>query len=207
MMSKQGIGQSIEREAHAPDRHDVTGLVLAGGMGQRMGGQDKGLLPFRGRPLAAWVIDRVAPQVGRLLINANRNIDEYARFGYPVISDSIGGYPGPLAGVHTGLGTCATNYLLCVPCDSPFLPTDLCERLMAALLREGADAATARCGERLHPVFSLLRRNSAAELQKYLAAGGRNIRGWFDNMQTAFVDFPDPEAFQNLNTPDDLRLE
>src|SRR6478735_5870112 len=112
--------------------HDITGLVLAGGQGSRMGGVDKGLQPFRGRPMVAHVIERLAPQVHSILVNANRNPEAYAEFGHRVVSDEIEGFAGPLAGFERGLAHATTPFLVTVPCDSPFLPTDLVERLRAA---------------------------------------------------------------------------
>ena len=104
---------------------DITGLVLAGGMGRRMDSRDKGLIAFRGKPMVAHVIERLAPQVGSLIINANRNLDQYGGLGYPVVSDEVSGYAGPLAGLHAGLRACTTPLIVTAPCDSPFLPTDL----------------------------------------------------------------------------------
>jgi molybdopterin-guanine dinucleotide biosynthesis protein A len=144
------------------DKNDVTGLILAGGRGTRMGGADKGLQTFRGMPLALYTLLRLAPQVGEAMINANRNLSAYESFGVPVWPDSLADYPGPLAGFLTGLERCETPYLVTVPCDTPLFPTDLVARLGEALEREGADIAMAGAREedgqlRAQPVFSLLR--------------------------------------------------
>lgn len=182
----------------------ITGLILAGGMGRRMGGRDKGLQPFRGRPMAAWSIERLAPQVDALLINANQNIETYAAFGYPVLPDRIGGFAGPLAGLHTGLLAAETPLLVTVPCDSPFLPADLVVRLRAALEAHGADLAVARTGQQPHPVFSLVRREVLAGLTTFLESGGRKIDAWYAALKVAEVPFADENAFSNINTLDEL---
>ena len=119
-------------------REDVTGIVLAGGMGRRMGGVDKGLVPLAGRPLVAHVLERLAPQAGAIIVNANQNRDRYAAYGHPVVADEVGGFAGPLAGLHAGMTAATTPYVVTVPCDSPFLPGDLVARLAAGLERERA---------------------------------------------------------------------
>ena len=183
---------------------DLTGLLLAGGLGRRMGGADKGLLLLEQLPLAQWVIDRLRPQVGPLLISANRNVEDWARFSYPVIADHIGGFAGPLAGIQAGLAACTTPWLVTAPCDSPFLPADLVARLSAAALAADADLAVVRCGERLQLVFSLMRREVLPDLDAFLAGGGRGIRTWFERLTIAVVDFADETAFANINTPQEL---
>lgn len=183
---------------------DVTGLILAGGLGRRMGGRDKGLQPFRGKPMAAWAIERLAPQVDVLLINANQNLAAYAAFGYPVVPDRIAGFAGPLAGLHTGLLACETPLLVTAPCDSPFLPEDLVARLRAALEAAGADLAVARTGTQPHPVFSLVRREVLDGLTAFLEAGGRKVDAWYAALKVAEVPFADEIAFANINTLDEL---
>ena len=136
---------------------DVTGLVLAGGQGRRMGGVDKGLARLRGRPMVAWVIERFAPQVGELVINANQNLERYREFGYPVVSDDIRGFAGPLAGLQAGMKAAHHPFVLMVPCDSPFLPLDLAERLYGALEAHQSDLAMAKTGSQSHQVFALAR--------------------------------------------------
>lgn len=183
----------------------VTGLVLAGGMGRRMGGVDKGLLPFRGRPLVVHVLERLRPQVDELLVNANRETDTYARFGCPVIADAIGGYAGPLAGLHSGLSAARNELVVTVPCDSPLLPADLVVRLLQALQRADADLAVARTGDQPHPVFCLCRRALLPNLTAYLEAGGRKIDAWYASLKTVEVPFDDEaDAFANINTPQEL---
>ncbi len=188
----------------APGRLPVTGLILAGGLGRRMGGRDKGLEPLGGRPMVALVIDRLAPQVDALLINANRHQDRYRAFGRPVIGDEIGGFVGPLAGLHAGLKHCTTPLLATVPCDSPFLPLDLVARLGEGLESAGAMAAVARTAEGIQPVFALLRREILTDLDDFLSTGGRSIRAWLERLSPVAVDFADAAAFANINTPEDL---
>ncbi|MBL8482585.1 MAG: molybdenum cofactor guanylyltransferase [Rhodocyclaceae bacterium] len=183
----------------------ITGLVLAGGLGRRMGSVDKGLADFRGRPMAAWVLERLRPQVSAILINANQNAERYAAWGYPVLADAIGGFAGPLAGLHAGLARAATSYVLTAPCDSPFLPPDLAARLADALTRAGARLAYARAGGQAHPVFALVSRALLPELETYLAGGGRKIDTWFDAVAAVSCDFDDEaECFANINTPQEL---
>lgn len=182
----------------------ITGLILAGGLGRRMGGRDKGLQPFRGKPMAAWAIARLAPQVDRLLINANQNLEAYAAFGRPVIADRIGGYAGPLAGLHAGLSACETPLLVTAPCDSPFLPEDLVARLRAALEAAGADLAVAKTGTQPHPVFSLVRREVLDGLTAFLEGGGRKVDAWYAALKVVEVPFPDERAFANINTLEEL---
>jgi len=183
----------------------VTGLVLAGGQGSRMGGVDKGLAPFRGRPLVLHVIERLAPQVGEILVNANRNPADYARFGHRVIADEIPGFAGPLAGFERGLAHARGDLVATVPCDSPFLPADLVARLRAELERAGADLAVAKTGDQPHPVFCLMRRGVHASLEQFLASGQRKIDKWYAALAVVEVAFDDePDAFANINTRDEL---
>jgi len=184
---------------------EVTGVVLAGGQGSRMGSVDKGLQPFRGRPMVAHVIERLAPQVDEILVNANRNAAEYARFGHRVIADAIPGFAGPLAGFERGLAHASGTLVATVPCDSPFLPADLVARLRAALERVRADLAVAKTGAQAHPVFCLMRRSVHASLAEFLAGGERKIDRWYASLAVAEVPFDDePEAFLNINTREEL---
>ena len=184
---------------------DVTGLVLAGGMGRRMGGVDKGLVLLDGRPMVAHVIERLTRQVGAIVINANQNIERYAALGYPVISDSIGGFAGPLAGLHAGLLAAQTPYVATSPCDSPFLPQDLVSRLAAGLEHGEAQLAVAHTFAQPHPVFSLVSRDVLPHLSAFLDGGGRKIDAWYATLRVAAVQFDDAEgAFRNINTPDEL---
>jgi molybdopterin-guanine dinucleotide biosynthesis protein A len=184
----------------------VTGIILAGGQGRRMGGVDKGLQPLRGRPMVAWVIERFAPQVDEVLINANQNLERYGALGHRVIPDTIQGYAGPLAGLHRGLTEAAHELVATVPCDSPFLPRDLVARLRAALERNAAEIAVAKTGEQAHPVFCLCRRSVAPGLAGFLAGGGRKIDAWYANLKVVEVAFDDnPGAFSNVNTQSELK--
>ncbi|WP_317203737.1 molybdenum cofactor guanylyltransferase MobA, partial [Janthinobacterium sp.] len=193
--------------------HNISGLILAGGQGTRMGRVDKGLLPLRGEAMAARVLRALAPQVGPLAINANQNLADYAALGAPVWPDDLAGFEGPLAGLQTGLRRCATAYLLSAPCDSPFLPADLAARLAAALLEQDADLAIAvtledeagAVREQAHPVFCLMKTSVLPALDAYLASGGRRMDGWHGALRVARVVFPRAEAFRNLNTPQELR--
>ncbi|MBT0959900.1 molybdenum cofactor guanylyltransferase MobA [Denitromonas iodatirespirans] len=185
----------------------VTGLVLAGGLGRRMGGADKGLIMLDGRPMIDHVLARLQPQVDELLINANRNTDTYARFGIPVLADRHSGFVGPLAGLDAGLAHLgeADGWVVTCPCDSPFVPPDLVARLMAAAHEAEADVAIARAEGQLQPVFLLAHTRTAGALRAYLAAGERKIDRWVFTQAHAIADFDDcPEAFANINTIDEL---
>jgi molybdopterin-guanine dinucleotide biosynthesis protein A len=183
----------------------VTGVVLAGGQGSRMGGVDKGLQPFRGRPMVAHAVERLAGQVDELLINANRNPEAYAQFGHRVIADEIEGFAGPLAGFERGLAHAKGDLVVTVPCDSPFLPVDLVARLRAALESADADLAVAKTGDQAHPVFSLMRRKVLPSLQQFLSSGQRKIDRWYSALKVVEVPFDDqPDAFLNINTREEL---
>ncbi len=184
----------------------VTGLILAGGRGSRMGGVDKGLQAFRGKRLVDHVYERFAPQVGGIIINANQNHDDYRSFGVRVVSDAIGGFAGPLAGLHAGLSISKRPFLASVPCDSPFLPADLVERLYKRIDEAGAELAVAKTGEQPHPVFSLMRRGVLDHLTEFLKGGGRKIDAWYATLNVVEVGFDDePEAFSNINTREELQ--
>ena len=183
----------------------VTGLILAGGKGSRMGGVDKGLQAFRGKRLVDHVYERFAPQVGGVIINANQNHEEYKTFGVRVVSDAIGGYAGPLAGLHAGLSVSKRPFLASVPCDSPFLPADLIERLYQRIDETGAELAVAKTGDQPHPVFSLMRRGVLDHLAEFLKGGGRKIDAWYATLNVVEVAFDDEaEAFSNFNTLEEL---
>ena len=187
------------------ERAQITGIVLAGGQGRRMGGVDKGLVELDGRPLVAHVVERLAPQVGTLLINANQNAQRYAALGYAVVPDAVGRFAGPLAGLHAGMTAATTPYVVTAPCDSPFLPHDLVARLAAALDRANAGLAAARTFNQPHPVFALVRSAMLPHLADFLAGGGRKIDAWyatFANVEVAFDD--EAEAFRNINTAAEL---
>ena len=190
--------------AVAPGRDAITGLILAGGRGQRLGGVDKGLQPWRGQPLVDHALARLAPQVREVMISANRNEAAYASRASRVLGDASGDFPGPLAGILAGLRASATPWLAVVPCDSPLLPLDLVERLARGL--GDARGAVVRRGERLEPVCCLLSTALADDLERYLADGGRKVEGWVSRHATPVpFDAPDDAAaFANINTPDDL---
>ncbi|BCN38485.1 molybdenum cofactor guanylyltransferase [Alicycliphilus denitrificans] len=195
------------------DTHDITGLILAGGRGSRMGGVDKGLQNFRGMPLALQALMRLSPQVGGVMINANRNLSAYESFGVPVWPDGLADYAGPLAGFLCGLERCETPWLLTVPCDTPLFPADLASRLAAAAAAQGADIAMAAAPEpeddgstrvRTQPVFCLLRVGLLESLMRFTQEGGRKIDRWTAQHPCAIVAFDqpgdDPLAFRNANT-------
>jgi molybdopterin-guanine dinucleotide biosynthesis protein A len=184
---------------------EVTGVVLAGGQGSRMGGVDKGLQPFRGKPMVAHAIERLAPQVDELLVNANRNPAEYEGFGRRVIADEIPGFAGPLAGFERGLAHASGTLVATAPCDSPFLPTDLVVRLRKALEEAKADLAVAKTGSQAHPVFCLMRRTVHPSLSAFLGRGERKIDRWYASLEVVEVAFDDEaDAFLNINTREEL---
>ena len=181
----------------------VSGIVLAGGQGRRMGGVDKGLQPLHGRPMVEWVLARFAPQVEEIIINANQNVDTYGKFGHRVVSDAIGGFAGPLAGLHAGLIAAAHPLVATVPCDSPFLPADLVSRLQKNL--GDNEIAVAKTGDQAHPVFTLVRKNVLQNLEAFLAGGGRKIDAWYASLKVVEVSFDDEaDAFRNINTVEEL---
>jgi molybdopterin-guanine dinucleotide biosynthesis protein A len=187
--------------AAGPDPGRITGLILAGGEGRRVGGADKGLLPFRGQTMVEWVVERLRPQVGPLLISANRNAEHYARLGAPVLADLRPGFHGPLAGIEAGLAACATPLLMCVPCDTPLIPADLVARLAAPLVDAAFDAVVVTAGGRRHSVTVLLRRELLPELSASLGAGERRVDRWLSSLHLREVTFDDcQEAFANLNS-------
>ena len=192
-----------------PARHDISGLVLAGGRGSRMGGVDKGLQPYLGQPLVQHALQRLAPQVATVMINANRNPIAYAAFGVPVWPDALPDYPGPLAGLAAGLAHCHTPYLVSVPCDSPQFPLDLVERLASGLAAAQADIALASIVEdgavRSQPVFCLLRASLLPQLLDFLGSGQRKVERWTATQRCVRVHFDDAQAFCNANTIDELQ--
>lgn len=184
----------------------VSGIVLAGGLGRRMGGVDKGLKELRGKPMVQWVLERLAPQVDDIVINANQNLERYGAFGYRVVRDEIGGFAGPLAGLHAGLKAAKHELAVTVPCDSPFLPADLVSRLGKELGEN--QLAVAKTGDQPHPVFALVRRDCRASLEAFLAGGGRKIDAWYAALKVVEVGFDDEaDAFRNINTPEELARE
>jgi len=182
----------------------VSGIVLAGGLGRRMGGVDKGLQPLRGKPMVHWVLERLAPQVDEIIVNANQNLDAYRKFGHRVVADDIAGFAGPLAGLHAGLKAAAHPLVATVPCDSPFLPADLISRLESQLGQN--DLAVAKTGDQPHPVFALVKRHCLESLEAFLAQGGRKIDAWYASLKVVEVSFDDEaDAFRNINTREELK--
>ena len=189
---------------------DITGLILAGGRAQRMGGIDKGLIPFHDKPLIESAIAKLKPQVQTIVINANRNITKYAAYGYPVIMDETPDFSGPLAGFSVGLKACKTPYLLTAPCDSPLLPNNLAELLSAEMERGNFELVYASSKEAdgkvwAQPVFCLMRANLQDSLASFLLKGDLKIDRWFKELRSGTVVFDDPQVFANVNTPEELK--
>lgn len=188
---------------------DITALILAGGRGSRMGGVDKGLQIHRGIPLALHALMRISPQVGQVMVNANRNLGAYESFGVPVWPDALPDYPGPLAGFLAGLEHCDTLYLLTLPCDTPDFPIDLAQRLAEALGSRNADiamaAARTAAGVKTQPVFCLMKATLLESLVRFTQAGERKIDRWTSQHDCIDVVFDDEAAFFNANTADELR--
>ena len=196
---------SDEKRGKDIGKDKITGVVLAGGLGRRMGGIDTGLQTLRGQPLVHWVVERLAPQVDELLINANQNGERYAAFGHRVVPDEIPDFAGPLAGLHAALSAAAHPLVATAPCDSPFLPADLISRLFSALTATGADLAVARTFDQPHPVFCLCKRDVLPHLTEFLAGGGRKIDRWYGTLKVVEVAFDDEaDAFENINTREEL---
>lgn len=184
---------------------EITGIVLAGGRGRRMGGDDKGLIALAGRPLVEHAMGALAGQSRDIVISANRNLDEYARYGRPVVADTIGGFQGPLAGIAAALAEVDTPLALVVPCDGPRPPDDLARRLHAALLAGEAEVALAHDGRRLQPLYCLLRVELRGPLTADVERGHLKVQQWMRSRRHAIVDFADSiAAFDNINTPDEL---
>jgi molybdopterin-guanine dinucleotide biosynthesis protein A len=185
---------------------NITAVILAGGQARRMGGQDKGLIELSGTPLIEYVIAVLQPQLENIVINANRNAGIYASYGFPVIADDYEGYNGPLAGIASCMKAIDTEYLITTPCDTPLLPQDLVSRMFVSLEENQAEISVADSGERLQPVFSLIKCSLLDSLLDYLDAGERKIDRWFKQHRMITVDFSDqPDTFLNVNTPEDIK--
>ena len=187
----------------------ISAVILAGGQGRRMGGEDKGLLEFHGRPLVAQLIEQLERQAVAIVINANRNQERYREFGYPVVSDALSGYQGPLAGIASALAAVDSEFILTLPCDGPLLVEDYVARFVVAQAQEDAPILVAFDGERLQPVHALIRTDLLPSLEDFLAAGERKIDRWYALHDFAEVDFSDcADMFGNINSPGDrARLE
>ena len=181
---------------------DITAVILAGGQGRRMGGRDKGLIEFRGRPLVAGLVEQLERQSVGILINANRNASEYSVLGYPVVADRLEDFQGPLAGFASAMGAVDTDFILTLPCDGPLLAPDYVARFVARQERTGAAILVAHDGERLQPVHALIRVDLLPDLQDFLAGGERKIDRWYARHDFGEIDFSDRrEMFRNINTP------
>ncbi|MBU3594140.1 molybdenum cofactor guanylyltransferase [Polynucleobacter sp. 71A-WALBACH] len=189
--------------------NQITGLILAGGRAQRMGGIDKGLIPFHGKPMIESTITRLKPQVSTILINANRSITKYAHYGYPVLMDQTPDFSGPLAGFSIGIKHCKTPYLLTSPCDSPLLPMDLAEKMAVELEDNNLELVFASSKEAdgkiwSQPVFCLMKNSLQDSLDAFLSKGDLKIDRWFKELRSGTVIFENAQAFANVNTPEEL---
>ncbi|MDP1774931.1 MAG: molybdenum cofactor guanylyltransferase MobA [Methylobacter sp.] len=183
----------------------VAGVILAGGRARRMNNQDKGLVKFKGRPMISYALAALAPVVDCVLINANRNIDQYRQFGWPVISDQTDSFDGPLAGVLSAMIHADADVLLVMPCDSPLIKTEHLQKLLLIRAENNADVAVAFDGIRLHPVFLAIKTTLKTSLQDYLASDQRKVAAWLAQQNLVQADFSnEPEIFSNINTLDEL---
>ena len=188
------------------DSQQITAMILAGGRGSRMGGRDKGLVKLGDRLMIEHVIATLSPQAGALIINANRNLADYQALGYPVVSDELDDFQGPLAGILAALNTIHNPYLLCAPCDAPGLPADLGQRLSAALLDQHGELAVVHDGKNLQPAFALIPVALRHSLQEYLLRGERKLRSWCRAHRLALADYSDrSQAFANINDAAELK--
>lgn len=186
-------------------KEDITAVVLAGGQARRMEGQDKGLIMLGDQPMIKSILDILEPQAGKIIINANRNHDDYARFGYEIVADALSGYCGPLAGMASALNEITTAFMVTSPCDTPFIPNKLVERLANKLTKDDAEICVVDNGEHMQPVFCMMKKELLSSLQQFLEQGGRKIDRWFEQHKLAIADFSDmPDAFDNINTPEDI---
>lgn len=197
------MSRSVNHPPTTLESNNITGVILAGGQGRRMGGQDKGLMELNGRPLVEYLLDSLRLQTGQILINANRNHDRYQQYEVPVVEDQVGNYQGPLAGFSTAMQHANTDWIMTVPCDAPVIAADMAQRLMDAVQRDGADLAVAHDGQRLQPVHALIPLHLLESLQAFMAKGGRKIDIWYAQHKMALADFSDvADMFRNINTPE-----
>ena len=188
------------------DINKITGVILAGGQARRMGGQDKGLIILNNKPMIEYIIDVFKPQTPKLIINANRNHEIYSQYGLEIVADELSGFCGPLAGMASALQTIESDYMVTAPCDSPFIPTDLVQRLAETLQDNSTEISVAHDGNRIQPVFCMMKSSLKQSLNDYLLAGERKIDRWFEQHKYAIANFSDvPETFDNINTPEDVQ--
>lgn len=188
------------------DINDITVVILAGGMGRRMGGSDKGLVTYKNTTLVEHVIEGIARQTDNILINANRNTETYAQFGYPVVEDTLSDFQGPLAGFYAAMGVAKTDYILTLPCDGPFIVDHYLQSMLTGLNQSGSEMVIASDGERLQPVYALLPIALKSSLYQYLQEGERKIDKWYQRHQYSLVEFAEQERlFTNINTPEDIQ--
>ena len=182
--------------------HDVTVVILAGGQGRRMGGRDKGLLMCADKPIIEHILAAIHPQCQRIIINANRHIDDYLAYGYPVINDDLNDFQGPLAGIAVGLAHTDTPLMMTLPCDAPMLPNNLVQRLKQVMQQHKADISVVHDGERMQPMYALMQTHLASHLQDFLNSGERQVKQWYAQHHLQTVDCSDVASyFQNINTP------
>lgn len=185
-------------------KQDITAVILAGGKGRRLAGTDKGLMTFNDHPLINHILNAIKPQVGGILINANRNLDKYENLGYPVIRDDMDDFQGPLAGFAVAMQNAGTEYIVTLPCDGPFIPDDYVQKLASALHEQQSELAVAHDGTRLQPVHALLPVNLLDSLMGFLQSGDRKIDRWYALHKMALADFSSSrETFTNINTPEE----
>ena len=198
------MSTSIPTSIKPPEKSNITAVILAGGRGKRLGGQDKGLLKIDSKPLIEHILEAVKPQTATVIINANRNQQEYSGYGYPVISDDMADYQGPLAGFAAALSACKTEYILTLPCDVPVIPSDLAERLTEALISQDAELAVAHDGLRMQRVYALIPRTLLSNLLAFLGTGDRKVGLWYAQLNVALADYSDvSDIFFNINTEED----
>ncbi len=188
-----------------PDKNTLTGVIIAGGRGSRLGGQDKGFIRLHDRTLIEQIIEQISPQVKRLIINANRNLEQYRQLGLPVIEDDLPGFQGPLAGILTALHQVSTDFIITLPCDAPQLTSDYVIRMIKSLADSNAEIAVAHDGQRMQQMYALIPTSLAAKLEEFLRGDQHAIKHWFAEHELVSTDFSDiPTMFTNINTREDL---
>lgn len=184
---------------------DITVVILAGGKGRRMGGKDKGLVTFKSSELIRHVIDAISQQTGKIIINANRNLDQYRSFGYPVVEDTLSGFQGPLSGFLAAMSFVDTRYILTLPCDGPVVTDDYLTSMLQVLNDSGSDLVVASDGHRMQPVYALIPVSLQQDLEQFLQAGERKIDLWYARHRVTQAVFPAALGFfTNINTPEEL---